>query len=44
MRAAIFEKAGKVEIKDVPKPTPKREEALIKNLISLILNLSTINR
>ncbi|MFW9821553.1 MAG: zinc-dependent alcohol dehydrogenase [Candidatus Thorarchaeota archaeon] len=30
MRAAIFEKAGKVEIKDVPKPTPEHEEAVVK--------------
>jgi propanol-preferring alcohol dehydrogenase len=29
MRAAILEK-GKLEIKDIPKPTPKYEEALVK--------------
>ncbi|MFX1523935.1 MAG: alcohol dehydrogenase catalytic domain-containing protein, partial [Promethearchaeota archaeon] len=30
MRAAIFEKAGTVEIKDIPKPAPEHEEALVK--------------
>ncbi|MFX0028884.1 MAG: zinc-binding dehydrogenase [Candidatus Hermodarchaeota archaeon] len=30
MRAAIVEKIGEIVIKDVPKPTPGREEALIK--------------
>jgi propanol-preferring alcohol dehydrogenase len=30
MRAVIFEKAGKLDIKDVPKPFPRHEEALVK--------------
>ena len=30
MRAAIIEKVGEIVIKDVPKPSPKHEEALVK--------------
>jgi propanol-preferring alcohol dehydrogenase len=32
MRAAIVEKLGKITIKDIPKPSPKHEEALVKIL------------
>ncbi|MFW9941381.1 MAG: zinc-dependent alcohol dehydrogenase [Candidatus Thorarchaeota archaeon] len=34
MRAAVFEKAGMLEIKDIPKPSPGHEEALIKMITS----------